>query len=152
MGHTFKTASPTGWTVRAETTTAGGYLADTVSGVIVNPGAGARLQILAPGEVAVPGSANGKDMTIPPGISTAGVPFTFTIRTVDADWNPTADNVTVTLGVRGDPYAVWTGGNTASVVAGVAVKEVTLKRAQTGGNFALNEATVTARGSQTSAR
>ncbi|MEK7384344.1 MAG: hypothetical protein AAB262_13800, partial [Elusimicrobiota bacterium] len=149
--HTFKTANPAGWTVRVETTTAGGYLADTVSGVIVNPGAGAKLQILAPGEVAVPGSSNGKDMAIAPSISTAGVPFTFTIRTVDADWNPTADNVTVTLGVRGDPYAVWTGGNTASVVGGVATKEVTLKRAQSGANFAVIEATVTAGGAQTSA-
>jgi hypothetical protein len=44
-----------------------------------------RLQVLAPGETAAPGTASGKTGT--PSPQTAGIPFTVTVRACDASWD-----------------------------------------------------------------
>ena len=53
--------------------------------ITVNPATVAKLQVLLPGEVAKPGTADGKDGT--PNNQMAGTPFPITVRAVDAYWN-----------------------------------------------------------------
>ncbi|HOI42859.1 MAG TPA: hypothetical protein PK523_07940, partial [Elusimicrobiales bacterium] len=121
-----------------------GCSSSVTSKLPVDPGAPVKLQVLAPGELAAPGSADGKNMSYSPSVSTAGARFNFTVRLVDANWNLVPlNNVPVTLGVRGDPYAVFTGGPNLTIMGGTADKEVELRRAQTGGNYAVIEATAT---------
>src|SRR2546422_9810203 len=59
--------------------------ASTSPAITVNPSAFTSLQILLPGETASPGSATGKTGT--PLAQTVVVPFTFTVKAVDANWN-----------------------------------------------------------------
>src|SRR5206468_1637904 len=69
---------------------------NTSPSITVNPGAFAKLQILAPGETAAPGSGTGK--TGSPTAQTVEVPFTVTVNAVDADWN-LLSSVTHTIGI-----------------------------------------------------
>jgi hypothetical protein len=57
----------------------------TSSNVVVGAAAFAKLQLLAPGETAAPGSASGKTGT--PSARTAGTAFNVTVNAVDAFWN-----------------------------------------------------------------
>src|SRR5207245_619022 len=75
----------------------------TTPSVSVSAGAFAKLQLLAPGETAAPGSASGKTGT--PTARNAGTAFNVTINAVDANWNlvtSVADVVSVT---SSDPNA-----------------------------------------------
>ncbi len=53
--------------------------------ITVNPGNATKLQIILPGETALPGSDTGKSGT--PTTQTAGTQFTFTVNAVDDYWN-----------------------------------------------------------------
>jgi len=74
---------------KAETTTLtvsdGTITGPTSSSFTVNAGSLNKLQVLLPGESAVPGSATGKQGS--PTAQTAGTAFNVTVRGVDADWN-----------------------------------------------------------------
>lgn len=75
------------------------------SGFTVLPESAARLQILAPGETAAPGTATGKIGT--PSPQTAGTAFDLSVQAVDTNWNVTTsvtDTITVTVS---DPYATF---------------------------------------------
>jgi len=63
---------------------------------VVHPAAFSRLQLLAPGETSLPGSASGKAGT--PAAQSAGRAFAMTVNATDAWWNPvgSVDNVRLT--------------------------------------------------------
>src|SRR5204862_4442337 len=75
-----------------------GAVANSTSPLItVNAGPFAKLQILAPGETASPGSSTGKTGT--PAAQTASGTFQVTVNAVDANWNfitGVADNIGIT--------------------------------------------------------
>ena len=73
------------WTVTASDATHAGIAETTSPAVAVSVGAFAKLQVLVPGETAVPGSATGKLGT--PNAQTVGTVFTVTVNSVDANWN-----------------------------------------------------------------
>src|SRR5205814_4428596 len=72
-----------------------GITANTSSSITVNAGAFAKLQLLAPGEAAAPGTSTGKTGT--PSAQTAGTAFNVTVRAVDANWNLISTNDTVAI-------------------------------------------------------
>jgi hypothetical protein len=86
---TFKTAGS--WTVTATDTSAGPLSSNTSTLTPANPGLFGKLQVLLPGETAVPGSAAGK--TGAPGAQTAGLAFSGRVNAVDAYWNIVSTNV-----------------------------------------------------------
>ncbi|HXJ76162.1 MAG TPA: hypothetical protein VNM37_25115, partial [Candidatus Dormibacteraeota bacterium] len=65
--------------------TSGSLTNATSSNIVVSAAAFAKLQLLAPGETAAPGSASGKTGT--PSARTAGTGFNVTVNAVDAFWN-----------------------------------------------------------------
>ena len=73
------------WTLTATDLTAGGKTPNTSPAYTVNPATRTKLQVLMPGETAAPGTATGKTGT--PDMQTAGVGFTVTVYSVDANWN-----------------------------------------------------------------
>ena len=75
----------------------------TSPNVIVNPGAGALVQLVLPGETAAPGTASGKTGT--PQTLTAGKSVTLTVAGTDLYWNvqPTANRLVAVT--SNDPYA-----------------------------------------------
>src|SRR5439155_19920532 len=73
------------WTLTATDTSDGTKTASTSPAMTVNAGAFANLQLLAPGETAVPGTTTGKS-GIPTG-QTAAAAFSVTVNAVDANWN-----------------------------------------------------------------
>src|SRR5205814_6304974 len=84
------------WNVTASDVTDGSKTANT-SSLTVSAGAFAKLQLLVPGESAVPGSPSGKTGT--PTAQTAGTAFTNIVNGVDANWNlvtRAADTVAIT--------------------------------------------------------
>jgi hypothetical protein len=84
-------------TVTASDVTHAGIASNTSSPVPLAAGAFAKLQILAPGETAAPGTSSGKTGT--PTAQTAGVAFSATVNAVDTNWNvvaTVADNVGIT--------------------------------------------------------
>src|SRR5204863_10057657 len=92
---TLKTAGRA--TVTASDSSHPTYSSDTSPSIAMNEGAFAKLQILAPGETASPGSATGKSGT--PTAQSASAPFNVTVNAVDANWNlftNTTDNVAIT--------------------------------------------------------
>lgn len=109
--------------------------AHTSQTTTVNEGAFTKLQILLPGETAVPGSATGKTGT--PTAQTAGTPFSVTVNSVDANWNPvtSTDNISIT---SSDANAVLPSNNT--LVAGTQSFSVTLK---TAGSYTVTATDVT---------
>src|SRR5262249_12628407 len=72
-------------TVTASDVTHAGVSANTSPAISVNPGAFAKLQVLAPGESASPGTTTGK--TGAALAQTAGTAFNVTVNAVDANWN-----------------------------------------------------------------
>jgi hypothetical protein len=92
---TFKTAGAR--TVTA-TDAAAVLTADTSTSVTVNAGPFVKLQVLAPGENAAPGTGSGKSGT--PDDQRVGNAFNVTVNAVDADWNlvntVTGDTIQVT--------------------------------------------------------
>src|SRR5262249_55955520 len=90
---TLKTAGTS--TITASDLDDGSKTASTSPAVTVNAGAFAKLQVLAPGETAAPGSATGKTGT--PNAQTAGTAFNVTVNSVDANWNLISTNDTVAI-------------------------------------------------------
>jgi len=72
-------------TLTASDITDNSRTASTSPGIAVNKGLFAKLQLLAPGETPVPGSATGKSGT--PTAQSAGGAFSLTVNAVDANWN-----------------------------------------------------------------
>src|SRR5262249_1777162 len=91
---TLKTAGTA--TVSASDVTHASVTGSTSPTLSVNVGAFTKLQILAPGESASPGSAAGK--TGAPATQTAGAAFSVTVNAVDANWNPLT-NITDTVAI-----------------------------------------------------
>lgn len=114
------------WTVTASDVTDGTKLASTSPSITVNPGPFARLQVLAPGETALPGSATGKTGAALP--QTAGAAFSVTVNAVDAGWNPVNTNDTVTIS-SSDTNAILPAS--AALIGGTKTLSVTLKTAGT---------------------
>ena len=121
---TLKTATTS--TVTATDITDGTKTANTSPNITVNAGAFAKLQLLAPGEVADPGSVTGK--TGAPSAETAGTAFNVIVNAVDANWNVV--NVTDTVGITSSNTHPTLPGN-AALVAGTKTFSVTLKTATT---------------------
>ena len=119
----FKTAGS--WTVTATDVSNGGMTANTSPSVTVNPGPLAKLQVLAPGETAAPGSLTGKTGT--PTAQTAGTAFNVTVTAVDAYWNFIA-LVTDTVGITSSDANAILPAN-AALVAGTKNFSVTLQTA-----------------------
>ncbi|MHB1050004.1 MAG: beta strand repeat-containing protein [Bacteroidota bacterium] len=120
---TFKTAGTS--TVTATNISDGSKTANTSPSITVNPGAFTKLQILAPGESAAPGTVSGK--TGSPSAQTAGTPFNVTVNAVDANWNlvnTVTDNISIT---SSDGNATLPGNNTLS--SGTQTFSVTLRTA-----------------------
>lgn len=89
-----------------------------------------RLQVLLPGESAVPGSSSGK--TGSPLAQTAGVPFQVTFRACDSQWNLVTTNTDVIATLSSDASATLPGA--VSLTAGTATVTVTFNA---GGNFTI---------------
>src|SRR6266436_5534956 len=119
---TLKTAGSR--TVTASDITHVGITANTSPAITVNVGAFAKLQVLAPGETAAPGTSSGK--TGAATAQTAGTAFNVTVNAVDANWNAISTNDTVHLtssdGNAGLPAD-------AALVGGTQTLSVTLKTA-----------------------
>src|SRR5205823_4521356 len=87
----FKTAGSR--TLTATDVTDGSKSANTSPSITVNAGAFVKLQLLAPGETAAPGSATGKTGT--PAAQITGTAFNVTVNAVDANWNLVSNTDTV---------------------------------------------------------
>src|SRR6185295_8719596 len=101
----------------------------------VNPGVFAKLQVLAPGETAAPGTANGKTGT--PAAQTAGTGFSVTVNAVDANWNLISTNDTVAITTT-DPNDVLPAN--AALVAGTRTFTLTNR---TAGSWTVTASNVT---------
>src|SRR5207249_73390 len=66
---------------------------NTSPAITITAGSLVKLQLLAPGEAAVPGTSSGKSGT--PTARTAGTAFTVTVNGVDDSWNVVNTNDTV---------------------------------------------------------
>ncbi len=119
---TLKTAGSA--TVTASDTTHTGITSNTTPAIAVNVGAFTKLQILLPGETAVPGSSTGKTGT--PTAQTAAAAFNVTVNAVDANWNLIATNDLVAI-TSNDANAVLPSN--AALVAGTQNFSVTLNTA-----------------------
>src|SRR5256885_9414521 len=118
---TLKTAGSA--TVTATDITDGTKAANTSPPISVNAAAFVKLQILAPGETAAPGTSTGKVGTTSPQV--AGSPFNVTINAVDANWN-VVNTVSDLVGLTSsDSNASLPAGTPAS--AGSVTLSVTLK-------------------------
>src|SRR5262249_38071307 len=118
---TLKTAGSA--TVTAADVTHVNVTASASPAITVNPGPFAKLQVLAPGEIAAPGTPTGKTRT--PSAQAAASACNVTVNGVDANWN-VLSNVTDTIGITSsDPNAVLPSN--AALVAGSQLFSVTLK-------------------------
>src|SRR5207249_4266417 len=93
---TLKTAGSS--TVTASNATHPGISASTSPAIAINAGAFTRLQLLAPGETAAPGSSTGKNGT--PSAQMAGTAFNVIVNAVDANWN-LVSSASDTVGITG---------------------------------------------------
>jgi hypothetical protein len=98
-------------------------------------GAFTKLQILAPGETAAPGTPSGKTGT--PSAQTAGTAFNVTVNAVDSYWNVVSTNHTVGI-TSSDANAVLPAN--AALVAGTRSLSVTFK---TGGTQTVTATDIT---------
>ncbi|WP_343533417.1 T9SS type A sorting domain-containing protein [Pedobacter sp.] len=90
-----------------------------------------KLQILFPGETAVPNTASGKTGT--PTAQNAGVPFNVTVNAVDANWNVVStvtDEVAIANALAADAATSVLPAN-ANLVSGTGTFSVTLRRSAT---------------------
>src|SRR5262249_3029431 len=110
-------------TVTASDVTHPSYPSNTSPAIAVNPAAFSKLQILAPGESASPGSATGK--TGAPTAQTASAAFTVTVNAVDANWN-LVTNVSDTVGITSSDSNAVLPSN-AALSSGTRSFSVTLK-------------------------
>jgi len=124
FGVTNKTAGS--WTVTANNVT-DGTKTSANSTVTVNAGAFTKLQILAPGETAAPGTATGKTGT--PITQMASTPFNVTVNAVDANWN-VIGTATDTVGITSSDANTSLPPN-AALVSGTQTLSVTLRTAGT---------------------
>jgi len=131
---TFKTAGTR--TVTASNLTHTVITANTSPSITVNAGAFAQLQLLAPGETAVPGTASGKTGT--PTAQTACAAFNVTVNAVDANWNLTSSATDTVVLTSSDANAILPA-NTA-LVSGTRALAVTLT---TGTNATVTAADIT---------
>ena len=102
---TFSVANKTAgsWSVTASDVTQAGINAGNSPSFTVNPGAFTKLQLLAPGESAAPGTGTGKTGT--PTAQNTDTPFNVTANAVDANWN-VVHTVGDTVGITAsDPNA-----------------------------------------------
>ena len=84
---TFKRATGSGWTVTATYVSGAPTLtANTGTATLVNAGTATQLQVLMPGETAVPGSTTGQTGRLRRA-QTAGTAFNVTVNAVDANFN-----------------------------------------------------------------
>src|SRR5439155_87312 len=120
---TLKTAGNAA-TVTASDTIHTGIASGTSSSISVGVGAFTKLQLLAPGETAMPGTPNGKTGT--PAAQTAGTAFTVSVNAVDANWNVVNTNDTVAL-TSSDANAALPANT--NLVSGSKALSVTLKTA-----------------------
>src|SRR5207248_4954040 len=90
-----------------------------------NAGAFVKLQLLAPGESTVPGTATGK--TGAPTAQIAGTAFTATVNAVDANWN-VVSTITDTAGITSTDAGATLPAN-AALAAGTRNFSVTLRTA-----------------------
>src|SRR5439155_516669 len=103
--------------------TASGLSGVTSSNIVVSVGAFTKLQILAPGETAAPGTGTGKSGS--PVVQSSGSPVTVTVNAVDANWN-LVTNVTHTVGITSSDSNATVPTN-AALAAGSKTFSVTLK-------------------------
>src|SRR5207249_426259 len=101
----------------------------------VAAGAFVKLQLLAPGETAAPGTATGKTGTA--SARTAGVAFNVTVNAVDANWNVVSS--TDTVGITSSDANATLPSN-AALVAGTKTFSVTFK---TGGTATVTASDIT---------
>ncbi|MHB8651057.1 MAG: invasin domain 3-containing protein, partial [Gaiellaceae bacterium] len=120
---TFKTAAPA--TVTATDTNVSPLTANTGASTTVNPGAASKLQVLMPGETAVPGSASGKSGSPTP--ETAGSSFNATVNAVDANWNVVSSVTHIVAITSSDSNAVLPAN--AALSSGTGTFAVTFKTA-----------------------
>lgn len=126
----FKTLAETP-NVTATNTTDGTKTAYTQLLPAVTVGPFVKLQILFPGETAVPNTASGKTGT--PNSQNAGVPFNVTVNAVDANWNlitTVTDEVAIANALAADAATSVLPAN-ANLVAGTGTFSVTLRRSAT---------------------
>ena len=97
---------------------------NTGAPTLVRPGALTRLQLLVPGETALPGSATGKSGS--PTAQAVDAPFTVTVNSVDANWNLVSTNHNIRI-TSSDPGAILPANNT--LVAGSQTFNLTFKNA-----------------------
>jgi hypothetical protein len=119
---TFRTAGSA--TLTASDVDDGTITPSTSPTTMVNVGPFSKLQVLAPGETAAPGTATGKIGT--PIAQTAGTAFALTVNAVDANWNSISTNDTVAI-TSTDTNAVLPPN--AALAAGTGSFNVTLKSA-----------------------
>ena len=119
---TLKTAGTA--TVTATDITDGGKTPNISPSVTVNAGSFTKLQLLVPGESAVPGSPTGKTGT--PASTTEGASFSVTVKSVDANWNPVTSTDVVEI-TSSDGTATLPAN--AALIAGVQTFNVTLNTA-----------------------
>lgn len=94
--------------------------------VSVGPGGYVRLQALAPGETAAPGTASGKTTALP-SAQTTDVPFSLTVNAVDASWNVVAGAAPTVRITSSDPEAALPAP--AAISHGTGTFAVTLRTA-----------------------
>src|SRR5262249_33861208 len=108
-------------TITASDVTHASVISSTSPAISVSPGAFVKLQLLAPGETASPGSANGK--TGSPAAQAAGASFNITVNAVDANWN-LVSSVSDAIGITSSD-ANATMPASASLVGGTKAMSVT---------------------------
>ncbi|HYV31763.1 MAG TPA: hypothetical protein VEO53_11750, partial [Candidatus Binatia bacterium] len=101
-----------------------GLAGATSASVVVSPSAFSKLQLLAPGETAAPGTASGKSGT--PNSQSAATPFSVTVNAADPYWNIVNTNDTVAI-TSSDLNAALPAS--AALVSGAKSLSVTLKTA-----------------------
>ena len=108
---------------------------NTSPSIAVNAGTFAKLQLLAPGEAAAPGTPTGKAGT--PTTQTAGAAYNVTVNAVDANWNLINTNDTVAISST-DTNAALPGN--AALVTGTKTFSLTNR---TAGSWTLTAADIT---------
>lgn len=108
---TFKTGNGYQDVIATDTAASGALNPGSSTQVTVNAGAATKLQVLMPGESAVPGSATGKTAATPTG-QVVGTPVSVTVNAVDANWNVVSLNGSKVHISTGDATAVVPADNT----------------------------------------
>ncbi len=104
------------------TASAAGMTSGVSAAFGVSAGVFTKLQLLVPGEVAAPGTANGKTGT--PNPQAAGTAFNVSVNAVDANWN-VVDTISDTVGITSSAGTATLPAN-AALVSGTKTFSVTL--------------------------